>query len=527
MISVVVLSSAAPLWHQLPQLIMSTPVIKQAFAQFPGVNIHEGMLKTIIRIIDINPQTSTKVHEQWVWDLMAEQIDIGFASHPCKIAFLNNGEPAQVEMQWAFTEECWKKMEGEGAAPAICISHLRALHEMMAATPEKTCLIVLEGDVDSTENTSQLMACFLANWFGNPNLQETKYCALTFSDWHSGYSTQARGSAIIVPQSIIAPYFKLCVLKMAQGKKGTYQYKFVGQGARAIAYSREFAQKVLAERVANFWDLHLLGLLSQMQNKLWRENKYSPHMTVFCDPPVFTHVPTFTERFRGSGRLQATAVNAAEETSYYVTLSLNHEWGMANRLQTIALIAGICSVYRCGLYILWTTGKACPGGFEEICVLDQSSDLFDKVPFIKFYNKENSHWKAACNHQHWHLHHFESQCQVPMGLKFFFDEARKVHEGLNDTYGLEYLIPAAEDRLSNEYCWGLINITDEIFKAAWDYVQPDSKEEGTFYVGVHCRRGDHKYMNCEAKVDQADPKKSQAILDAWESADDQLEVPVN
>ena len=37
------------------------------------------------------------------------------------------------------------------------------------------------------------------------------------------------------------------------------------------------------------------------------------------DPPMFTHVQVFTERFRGSGRLQATAVNPAEETSYYVT----------------------------------------------------------------------------------------------------------------------------------------------------------------------------------------------------------------
>ena len=24
----------------------------------------------------------------------------------------------------------------------------------------------------------------------------------------------------------------------------------------------------------------------------------------------------------------------------------------------------------------------------------------------KFYNKVNSHWKAASNHKHWHLHHF-------------------------------------------------------------------------------------------------------------------------
>ena len=97
----------------------------------------------------------------------------------------------------------WQKVCLEPVCGAISTSILRALHEAVAQNPRATLIIVLEGDVEPTENTTQLIAASIANWFGNPELQKTKYVALTFSDWHSGYSTQVRNDARSVKNSIL------------------------------------------------------------------------------------------------------------------------------------------------------------------------------------------------------------------------------------------------------------------------------------------------------------------------------------
>ena len=109
------------------------------------------------------------------------------------------------------------KVQANKIAGAICISHLRCLHEMLSMNPEANTFIVLEGDVTSHGNTHQLMSAFLANWHGNQHLKDTLYCALTFSDWHSGYSQELRSRGEVVPGSIIAPDFKIVSLQLLQG----------------------------------------------------------------------------------------------------------------------------------------------------------------------------------------------------------------------------------------------------------------------------------------------------------------------
>ena len=120
-------------------------------------------------------------------------------------------------------------------------------------------------------------------------------------------------------------------------------YDFVGQGARAQAYTNGFVKQLLEEKMNNYWDLHVMRTLDIEQNDQSTGNdwSYDKNKIVVADPPVFTHVPSFEKRFRGSGRLESLAVNPAEEISYYITLDFDHQWGLVNRLQTISVMGAI------------------------------------------------------------------------------------------------------------------------------------------------------------------------------------------
>ena len=104
---------------------------------------------------------------------------------------------------------------------------------------------------------------------------------------------------------------------------------------RAMCYNREFAYKIIGMAVDNYWDMHLLDVLSHWGTIEYERNpkNYKKFLACVVDPSIFEHIPSFEKRFRGSGRLESSAVNAAEETSYYITLALTHEWGAVNRLR--------------------------------------------------------------------------------------------------------------------------------------------------------------------------------------------------
>ena len=84
---------------------------------------------------------------------------------------------------------------------------------------------------------------------------------------------------------------------------GNYLYHFIGQGTRAIAYRREFAEYVVTQKNYNLSDLWLLDMLSKMRNKAWKTNCDKPNMACLVDPPIFEHEPSLSQRFRDSGRL--------------------------------------------------------------------------------------------------------------------------------------------------------------------------------------------------------------------------------
>ena len=74
---------------------------------------------------------------------------------------------AQIEVNRCFTDKFGQHVLQEPVAGAICISHLRALNEALNQNEDASIIVVLEGDVMGNDNTVQLFASLVANWFCN------------------------------------------------------------------------------------------------------------------------------------------------------------------------------------------------------------------------------------------------------------------------------------------------------------------------------------------------------------------------
>ena len=367
----------------------------------------------------------------------------------------------------------------------------------------------------------------MANWFCNEELGFSKSIALTFSSWHGGYDTLVRGNQKTIRNSRVAPYFNLLEMPWLEGKTGTSHYKFVGQGARALAYSRDWAEHILRQRVDSYFDCWLISQLTKERQQWEKKKPWAPWNTLslLCDPPIFEHVPTFHKRFRGSGRLEKMAPNTATENSYYITVSFIREWGLCNRINTITVLGHICSMARFGMYILWEETVACPGKFDEGLIWDTTVPTFHKIPFVQvFDDRKNSQWMAAHNNQHWCKAHFDSQSSVKLGLEFFLDTLEDIAKSRQDKQMLQNVVP----KLRREFAFEQVNMlvtTNSTIKAKAEEYIATARDTATMQVGVHLRRGDHKYLNCHEQAQRLEESEANELMKQWSAADDAFQEP--
>ena len=299
---------------------MASPAFRHAFDYFPNITDIAGCLKTVVvKIIEIN----ISKHVEWentdfMKGLKAEGIHISFLSNPCVITSFPKNETGrhhimQSEIKHIFTEQFWPRVLEEPIVAGIIISHLRCMNEGLHLLNGKPgVIVILEGDVKPHKNSLRLMACFLANIVGNQHLAHTACTALTFSEWHPGYAKKVhQGAKDVILGSSQQPYFQMCPLPVQS--EGGYQYQFIGQGGRALAFNSTFVEELLQTKVNNYYDMWLLNELS-FNRREWNAQKFPPaSLATVCIPSIFEHTPDMDRRFRGSGRLSAIASNAAEE----------------------------------------------------------------------------------------------------------------------------------------------------------------------------------------------------------------------
>ena len=137
---------------------MATPAFRQAFDAFgEPEKLQEAIQRTVVKIIYLDYKDNPW-HEgqEWHQQLSAEGIHISYLQHPCTLDTIDDktGTLAHIEVKHCFTDRFWPKVEQEPVAGAICISHLRALHEALVQHPDASFIVLLEADVMGNDNTT-------------------------------------------------------------------------------------------------------------------------------------------------------------------------------------------------------------------------------------------------------------------------------------------------------------------------------------------------------------------------------------
>jgi hypothetical protein len=383
--------------------------------------------------------------------------------------------------------------------------------------------VVLEGDVCCTENTIPLFAAFMANWFCNKEVKTTNYVALSWSDWHLGYAKKLY-YATRVKNSRVGRFFELYKLPMNFHKNA---YDFIGQGARAIAYGDTFCEKVRDTKVGNFWDLHLLSMLAQEAVHVDGNGWKNDNIALVATPVMFTHIPTMSDRFRGSGRLHTMAANESEAISRFICLDLSKEWGLANRLQTMVLWTMFCSMTNLGMYVLWEPKPACPCLFHEIFNFDLTGTPTRRIPFVRVLDDAKcNQWKCAVSDTAWCCGVIQSQTQPEDGYKYWQDTWKQIGEKLTEP--LKSFLKTREPVINmvgkaiDEY-WMKFNLADDIVDEAKTFaIENNFNCSDALHVGFHLRRTDFKICNLNEQLGKGNmtSRAEDDLVNRWQEADD-------
>ena len=173
---------------------------------------------------------------------------------------------ATAEWELALTDTFAARALREPVGVAVSIAHLRAIRQSLADNPHKW-VCIFEDDVEPTGFFgTTILAALLA--VSGSKKQRDIYEAFHVADQPPAIiylsSSQraltqmhrAQNAKIVWRQEWRAPGAPLLI--DLGGPRS--RLKWVGQGARGYILSPDFAQYVLAQRIGNHWDLHLIDL---------------------------------------------------------------------------------------------------------------------------------------------------------------------------------------------------------------------------------------------------------------------------
>lgn len=522
---------------------MTDNIFKQVFDKYPDLNGAQARHNTKIVIIAMDEEKKTAWRNSRFWgSMVTENIHIEFLANPCCYRPGDGQLITEVEAKFMFVDSFWQKIKKDGPAASICVSHMRALYQGLNSgdddeSPNKTELVVvLEEDVVPEEDDAAEMglATVLANFYGNLAMSGALLVGLTWSQHlpnfqqrkHNAWSTTIRNSKI-------HPYHQLVTAPsknqtMPNGKTKIL-YEFIGQGARAQAYSRGFAQLVLSTQVRNFWDLHVISLCAMVVNDYMdNNNEFLEAGYTMLEPIAFRHPVKLSERLRGSGRLQSSSEGPVEEFAFFIMCDLSKQWGLANRTQTLMWWATWAAMHQSGLYVLWAPNNACNSSFEELYELELDKPPFNKIPFIKIMsNSKDNFWTAPAHHEHYCLGKSESQCEYARACGYFAGTLRlRVQEDPGLSLWLDQPIAELEKyEQEDTKMWAKgLKVKDTILNEFNTWWAPYS-EDPLMQAAIHIRRGDHMYLNRDLKAEQAKSfQESEEILKQWSDTDEQVEA---
>jgi len=520
---------------------MANSMFAQALSRFPHMHVAQALQNTKIIIISVDASKERMWRQSKFWDAMAiEGISISFLAEPCVYKKTGKESIAQIEARKRlFTKTAWNKMQKEGPAISICISHLRALHQALNSggnedSSHKTELIViLEEDMVPEVDSAELsIATLIANFYGNRHMAKSMLVGLTWSQQLPHFQIKKNATKhTLIKNSQVNTYHQLFsapyTCETYENQILKLHFEFIGQGARAQAYSRDFAKQLLTAPVNNYWDLHVLQKIAErVQEHYNRTGDWMASAYTFIEPIGFSHPILYSERLRGSGRLQASSQGQAEETAFYFMLSFSKQWGLANRIQALMFWATFAGMHQAGIYVLWEAKEACNCVWDDIFdVLNLEEPPFSKIPFIKIMStRHDSFWKAPVHNKYYCLGKVESQAEYSTAcgrLSHLLKQKRTEHPHLKN-----WLDPsiAQLDKYSEKdtKMWLKILTVHECilidFKSWWSKYARFPEMQ----AAVHVRRGDHVFFNRDRKIKESQwDQERRKITEQWRRADDE------
>ena len=97
-------------------------------------------------------------------------------------------------------------------------------------------------------------------------------------------------------------------------------------------------------------------------------------------------------------------------------------------------------------------------------------------------------------------------------LPVFFETLKTAALQRNDKYMYHTMFPLYEMDLTYQNMELFLEVKEDIMTLSREYLQ-NAKQSGEVMVGVHLRRGDHKYYNCNKRVEKLQGAKGQQVLD--------------
>ena len=91
-----------------------------------------------------------------------------------------------------------------------------------------------------------------------------------------------------------------------------------------------------------------------------------------------------------------------------------------------------------------------------------------------------------------------------------------------DKYMFHTMLPQYVVELEYNNLEMFLEVKEDIMTLPREFLQ-NAKQSGEVMVGVHLRRGDHKYFNCNKRADKLPGQKGQQVLDEWLKADNDFE----
>lgn len=525
---------------------MTHNIFKQVFDQYPNVNVAQATKTAKIVIVSIDKEKQAAWRQSRFWEsMLTENIQIEFLDNPCCYKQAAGQLIREVESKFMFTDACWEKVKKDAPAVSICVSHMRALYQGLNAggedkSPDQTELIIIvEEDVNPEDDAAEMgIATLMANFYGNKHMSDAMLIGLTWSQHLPHFQAKKHNAySKVIPGSRIHPYHQIVTAPSNFYEKHNgstkINFEFIGQGARAQAYSRQFAQQILATRVQNYWDLHVISLCASIINSHYQETGHWMEAGyTFIEPIAFSHPIKLSERLRGSGRLQSESQGEVEEYAFFIMCDLSHQWGLSNRIQTLMWWATWASMHQTGLYVLWAPNEACNCSFDDVFnQLQLDEPPFSKLPFIKIMDsKTNKFWTAPVHSDYYCLGKTESQVEYSVGCDRFAESLkRKLAENPALSTWLDEPIAQIENyKLQDTKMWAkVLSLRDSIISDFEDWwapfaTQPDKQ------AAIHVRRGDHKYMNKDLKILKAKVREEWKEIDKqWSDTDTRAEACVD